>query len=803
MYRLYIALGNVYVAIILMALLACSIAIGTWIESYTDSHRQAAKWIYQNPLFGLLLGLLFVNILFSAIRRWPFRKKHLPFLCAHLGLLMVISGVLIKQFFGVQGSLYLTEGTGSHSLALTDTLALRIDKRPQSVGELPQTAYYPIERDRLGRLNPVIKAQDSFAPELEINLLRYWPHATAIPETWIKGDHVWITGQAPMKLQEQQPIGTIRQGLFLPDWHVYAWRSLDLEKDIRELFIQQARVSIVDPKTGVTLLKGRLQELLQHPSILTLEFQIDYHLEQGLQQAILCLKDKQKESCLTLPLKGPKALMLESDHAWQSPHLQLEIECPPLLAFMEDIHSTTHLIAVSRYGEIQTQLFPANQLGSLLLYDRGFGGYGVPANIALQNSGADSLTRRQALLYHRLNDLKPVLESRSLTLIPPLEKLREASNQSQTEFASNLMELMHHWESSQKWTLSEIPHCSDELTRTLKQLSWDQEPKVTLRACDWIARLFDDLDLASEESKSSLQRLSNKNWPLLTNLKQRLKNSTDEVECRRALTEQILECSSYLPESEASEQLSSVQRLTAYFRAYHFDWKPLIQLSNQENIQKLLQQWQIALLSSQPPPAWITHLHEIEREPLAELIAKGPLELETTLTTRYRAFPPSLKLEDNRPLVALWLKQGKQTEQVTLGFDPQSNLFKQPVLGGAFRVHLEWMQQELPYHLRLLDARQVVHPHSSQPLSYESKLLVTDPKTGQAEEVLLSMNQVHEAPGGYRFYLSGLAPAEEIAPRQVHLVVNQDPVRWWLTYPGAIFISLGAILLLFFRSYLR
>ncbi len=57
------------------------------------------------------------------------------------------------------------------------------------------------------------------------------------------------------------------------------------------------------------------------------------------------------------------------------------------------------------------------------------------------------------------------------------------------------------------------------------------------------------------------------------------------------------------------------------------------------------------------------------------------------------------------------------------------------------------------------------------------------------------MNEVHETSDGYRFYLSGMGPLDRYGVKNVQLVVNRDPAKYLLTYPGAILVSLGILLL--------
>ncbi|WP_039376566.1 hypothetical protein, partial [Parachlamydia acanthamoebae] len=59
---------------------------------------------------------------------------------------------------------------------------------------------------------------------------------------------------------------------------------------------------------------------------------------------------------------------------------------------------------------------------------------------------------------------------------------------------------------------------------------------------------------------------------------------------------------------------------------------------------------------------------------------------------------------------------------------------------------------------------------------------------------------VYETWDGYRFYLANMTPATENSAKRVQIVVNYDPAKYILTYPGAIILSMG-ILLLFWSPY--
>ena len=112
------------------------------------------------------------------------------------------------------------------------------------------------------------------------------------------------------------------------------------------------------------------------------------------------------------------------------------------------------------------------------------------------------------------------------------------------------------------------------------------------------------------------------------------------------------------------------------------------------------------------------------------------------------------------------------------------------------------MVKEIPYHVRLREARQINYPDSTQAYSYEADVMISDRRTGVAVEKTISMNNVHETSDGYRFYLSSIATPSGEGAKRVQIIVNRDPAKYWMTYSGAIILSCG-IVMLFGRRRLR
>jgi cytochrome c biogenesis factor len=107
--KLFRALSSLKLAVLVIFLLAVALAVATILESIYDTPT-AQYWVYRSDWFHLLLGLLGLNIFCVATSRFPWKKRHIPFLLAHAGILILLVGSWITEKFGLDGNLRITEG---------------------------------------------------------------------------------------------------------------------------------------------------------------------------------------------------------------------------------------------------------------------------------------------------------------------------------------------------------------------------------------------------------------------------------------------------------------------------------------------------------------------------------------------------------------------------------------------------------------------------------------------------------------------------------------------------------------------
>lgn len=370
---------------------------------------------------------------------------------------------------------------------------------------------------------------------------------------------------------------------------------------------------------------------------------------------------------------------------------------------------------------------------TLIVYDRGFGGYAVQVSEKL------SPDEKLAQLKSQLRLVKDVS--------PPLALLRNACQKTGADFPSTFAAFLDAWNNSHAWLLSDIPIA---LKETFSQMDWNEVPSGQLQGCLWISALDRALQPRLRQGSTLLEFLQEHDWPFLAALQEA--NTEDQETLLKLLAQQIFGVADHLP--PLPPESSPARLYSAYLRAHSL------------------------------------HLNDIPFE---------PQKVERPLTINFEPTQSTSKLEDNRPAVLLQAYYKNKFCNFSLGFDPAGTGLKWPLFEGSLRARFQPMTHKLPCRIRLRQARQVTYSGASQPYSFECDLIIYS-KTGDAIEKTLSMNNVYETAEGYRFYLSHIAPPQEGTLKTIQLVVNYDPAKHWLTYPGGAVLACGIALLFFFTG---
>ena len=103
------ALASLQLAVVTMGALGAACIAATFYES---AHGTAAaqRVFYRSAWFTALLAVLAANVLFSALKRYPWNRHHVGFVLAHAGILLLLGGSLVSLHAGLDGRLTLAEG---------------------------------------------------------------------------------------------------------------------------------------------------------------------------------------------------------------------------------------------------------------------------------------------------------------------------------------------------------------------------------------------------------------------------------------------------------------------------------------------------------------------------------------------------------------------------------------------------------------------------------------------------------------------------------------------------------------------
>ncbi len=160
----YEFLASLRFAVVLIALLAVVLGLGTFVESAFGT--EAVKFgVWDTWWFTLLNLLLGVSVFCAAAIRFPWKRHQTGFVITHVGLLVLLAGCLVSQRGGIDAQIPLLEGARGR-LAYEDSRSFRLEVRrrgpdgaaagePMAVATVPFRAG-PFNWDEYGTRRSVI-----------------------------------------------------------------------------------------------------------------------------------------------------------------------------------------------------------------------------------------------------------------------------------------------------------------------------------------------------------------------------------------------------------------------------------------------------------------------------------------------------------------------------------------------------------------------------------------------------------------------------------------------------------------------
>jgi len=162
----YKFLSSLKLAVISIIFLAVLTSVGTIVESRYDA-LTAAKLVYKTGWMYFALGLLAINLLMVMVDRWPWKKRHAPFIFAHIGIIVLLIGSLVTALYGLDGSMRIEIGGSNRFVTIPETefrvwssfdgdqYSKILDINTDFFSKRPEK--HPVEIDLGGKLLKVVK----------------------------------------------------------------------------------------------------------------------------------------------------------------------------------------------------------------------------------------------------------------------------------------------------------------------------------------------------------------------------------------------------------------------------------------------------------------------------------------------------------------------------------------------------------------------------------------------------------------------------------------------------------------------
>lgn len=119
--RIIKTLASLKLAVLVLISIATIVAWGTIVEAQFNDAKMAGALVFHSWYSYGILGMLSVNLIAVILDRYPWKKDHISFISAHVGILMLLGGSLLTRYYGIDGSMAIEIGKKSDKVSLPMT----------------------------------------------------------------------------------------------------------------------------------------------------------------------------------------------------------------------------------------------------------------------------------------------------------------------------------------------------------------------------------------------------------------------------------------------------------------------------------------------------------------------------------------------------------------------------------------------------------------------------------------------------------------------------------------------------------
>ncbi|WP_347358532.1 cytochrome c biogenesis protein ResB [Bdellovibrio sp.] len=113
-------LASLKLAVFIIVAMAAITAVGTFVEAKYDAYA-AKKMVYDTWYMFGVLGLLVINLTAVMVDRLPWKKRHVAFVLAHIGIIILLAGSLLTWKWGLDGSMRVGIGESNNFVQTAET----------------------------------------------------------------------------------------------------------------------------------------------------------------------------------------------------------------------------------------------------------------------------------------------------------------------------------------------------------------------------------------------------------------------------------------------------------------------------------------------------------------------------------------------------------------------------------------------------------------------------------------------------------------------------------------------------------
>ena len=113
-------LASLKFAVLVILALGGLTAWGTFVEADLDAVA-AQKLVYHSPWMYAVMGIFALNLTAVMVDRWPWEARHTGFICAHIGIMILMLGSVTTHFYGIDGSMTIPIGETQQNIIVPQT----------------------------------------------------------------------------------------------------------------------------------------------------------------------------------------------------------------------------------------------------------------------------------------------------------------------------------------------------------------------------------------------------------------------------------------------------------------------------------------------------------------------------------------------------------------------------------------------------------------------------------------------------------------------------------------------------------